>query len=153
MNENEQIKPLFFNNVLLTVDADDSDSTERAFRFAVTYAKDNAVKLGIVSVMEREDINIYDSLSPDRLQEKRDAIRAIVNEYAKRAQEYGVKEVEPIVGEGGDIDDVVLEQIIPNFQPELIVCGADMVEHTRKAARTVGLHLAKRASVSVIVVR
>ncbi|KRM57320.1 hypothetical protein C5L31_000683 [Secundilactobacillus malefermentans] len=153
MSESEQTLPLFFKRVLLTVDADDTDSTKHAFRFAVTYAKDNGISLGIVSVMEMEDINIYDSLSPDRLQKKREAVEEVVKHYADLAKQYGVKSVKSLIGEGGDVDDVVLDQIIPEFHPDLVVCGADMVDARHKSGKTIGLHLAKRVSTSVIVVR
>lgn len=67
--------PLVYRRILLTVDEDDHESTTRAFRFAITLAHDYDASLGIVSVMENEDINIFDSLTPSKLKEKRNNLK------------------------------------------------------------------------------
>lgn len=145
--------PLIYRHILLTVDEDDSESSTKAFRFAVTLAHDYDATLGIVSVMERDDINIFDSMTPAKITEKRDFLKKVVDRYVKLAEECKVRRVEPLVYEGGDVDDVILERVIPDFKPDLIITGADtQLPHT-KLTGTIGPRLAKRAPVSVIVVR
>lgn len=56
------------NKVLLTVDVDDRDSTSKAFSYAIKMAKIFKAELGICSVLENNDINIYDSLTPDKIE-------------------------------------------------------------------------------------
>ena len=145
--------PLVYRRILLTVDEDDHESTTRAFRFAITLAHDYDASLGIVSVMENEDINIFDSLTPSKLKEKRNNLKKIVQGYVDQAEDNGLTKVEPLVYEDGDVDDVILERVIPNFKPDLIVTGADTQFPHSKITGAIGPRLAKRAPVSVIVVR
>ncbi|WP_125574358.1 universal stress protein [Levilactobacillus huananensis] len=149
----ESNNPLFFRRILITIDEDDRPSTSRAFRFALTMARDYQAHLGIASVLENNDISIYESLMPDKLNQKRDHLKAIVQDYANRARAFGVEDVRAIVGEGGDVDDVILQKIVPEFEPDLIVSGADVdfASHGRPGA--IGLRLAKKSDVSVIVIR
>ena len=153
MSETPAFRPLIFRRVLLTVDADDSTSTQRAFRYALTLALDYQIQLGICSVVENHDINIYDSLIPAKLQEKRDAVQAVVDRYVATAREAGAQHVSGYVNEGGDVDDVILDELLPDFDPDLVVCGADTEFSAHRVAGAVSVRLAKKAPVSVIVVR
>ncbi|KRN99750.1 universal stress protein [Companilactobacillus kimchiensis] len=145
--------PLVYRRILLTVDEDDHESSTRAFRFATTLARDYGANLGIVSVMESDDINIFDSLTPAKIDEKRTNLTQVVNHYVKLAEETGLTKVEPLVYEDGDVDDVILERVIPDFNPDLIVTGADTQFPHSKITGAIGPRLAKKAPVSVIVVR
>jgi len=153
MDSSKMNEPLIYRRILLTVDEDDNTSSERAFRYATTLARDYDVPLGIVSVMESEDINIFDSLTPSKIQAKRRHVEQVVNDYVKLAETSGIKDVEPLVYEGGDVDDVILEQVIPDFKPDLLVTGADTEFAHSKIAGAIGPRLARKAPISVIVVR
>ena len=153
MDSSKMNDPLIYRRILLTVDEDDNTSSERAFRYATTLARDYDVPLGIVSVMESEDINIFDSLTPSKIQAKRRHVEQVVQDYVKLAESSGIKDVEPLVYEGGDVDDVILEQVIPDFKPDLLVTGADTEFAHSKIAGAIGPRLARKAPISVIVVR
>jgi len=153
MDSHQMNEPLIYRRILLTVDEDDNTSSERAFRYATTLARDYSVSLGIVSVMESEDINIFDSLTPSKIQAKRRHVEQVVQDYVKLAENSGIKQVEPLVYEGGDVDDVILEQVIPDFKPDLLVTGADTEFAHSKIAGAIGPRLARKAPISVIVVR
>lgn len=153
MDSNKMNDPLIYRRILLTVDEDDNTSSERAFRYATMLARDYRVPLGIVSVMESEDINIFDSLTPSKIQAKRRQVEQVVQGYVDLAEAGGVKTVEPLVYEGGDVDDVILEQVIPDFKPDLLVTGADTEFAHSKIAGAIGPRLARKAPISVIVVR
>ncbi|PWG00121.1 universal stress protein [Levilactobacillus bambusae] len=146
-------QPLVFKRILLTVDVDDQDSTAKAFRFAVTQAKVNQASLGIVSVMESDDLSVFDSLTPAKVDEKRDALHEVVNDYINHAQADGVVDVKGYVAEDGDVDDIIVEDVIPRFNPDLIVCGADSNPERRGHKAAISVQLSKKAPVSVIVVR
>jgi len=103
--------------------------------------------------MESEDINIFDSLTPSKIQAKRRQVEQVVQGYVDLAEAGGVKTVEPLVYEGGDVDDVILEQVIPDFKPDLLVTGADTEFAHSKIAGAIGPRLARKAPISVIVVR
>ncbi|MFD1420703.1 universal stress protein [Lactiplantibacillus songbeiensis] len=153
MESSKMNDPLIYRRVLLTVDEDDNTSSERAFRYATTLAHDYDVTLGIVSVMESEDINIFDSLTPSKIDAKRKHVENVVQSYVQLAEKAGIKKVEPLVYEGGDVDDVILEQVIPDFNPDLLVTGADTEFAHSKIAGAIGPRLARKAPISVIVVR
>ena len=97
MDSNKMNDPLIYRRILLTVDEDDNTSSERAFRYATTLARDYRVPLGIVSVMESEDINIFDSLTPSKLQAKRRQVEQVVLGYVDLAEAGGVKTVDALV--------------------------------------------------------
>ena len=153
MADESSYRPLFFHRILITIDEDDRPSTARAFRFALTMARDYGAELGIASVLENNDISIYESLMPAKLNEKRAHLHSIVKEYAAKAKEFGVQDVRAIVSEGGDVDDVVLQQIVPDFEPDLIVCRADVEFASHGHPGAIGLRLARKSDVSVIVIR
>ncbi|USS84796.1 universal stress protein [Fructilactobacillus myrtifloralis] len=146
-----EVEPLTFKRILLTIDADDPSANEAALRYAVTQAKTFHAELGICSVLEGDDINIYDSLTPKKLDEKRAALNQVIDHYVTMAEDFGVSDVTAIASEGGDIDDEILDTIIPNFKPDLLVCGAD--KDGEHHFYSISVKLAKKAKISVIVVR
>ncbi|WP_395319332.1 universal stress protein [Fructilactobacillus frigidiflavus] len=146
-----KVEPLVFKRILLTIDADDPEANKKALSYAVTQAKEFGAELGICSVLEGDDINIYDSLTPKKLDEKRAALNAVIYKYVDAAKDFGIENVSAIASEGGDIDDQILDDIIPNFNPDLLVCGAD--KDGEHHFYSISVKLAKRAKISVIVVR
>lgn len=150
-NMTKLVEPMVFKRILLTIDADDPEANERALRYAVTQAKEFDAELGICSVLEGSDINIYDSLTPKKLDKKREALNEVINKYVEMAEDFGVKHVTAMTSEGGDIDDEILDTIIPDFNPDLLVCGADKDGEHR--FYSISIKLAKKAKISVIVIR
>ena len=75
----ESDSPLVFRRILITIDEDDRPSTSRAFRFALTLAHDYQAHLGIASVLESNDISIYESLMPAKLNEKREHLLSLIH--------------------------------------------------------------------------
>ena len=146
-----KVEPLIFKRILLTIDADDPQANEKALSYAVTQAKEFGAELGICSVLEGDDINIYDSLTPKKLDEKRAALNAVIFKYVDAAKDFGIENVSAIASEGGDIDDQILDDIIPDFKPDLLVCGVD--KGGGHNFYSISIKLAKRAKISVIVVR
>lgn len=146
-----KVEPLIFKRILLTIDADDPQANEKALSYAVTQTKEFGAELGICSVLEGDDINIYDSLTPKKLDEKRAALNAVIFKYVDAAKDFGIENVSAIASEGGDIDDQILDDIIPDFKPDLLVCGAD--KDGEHHFYSISIKLAKRAKISVIVVR
>ncbi|GEL15990.1 universal stress protein [Pediococcus cellicola] len=153
MQTNELSEPLVFHRVLLTIDADDPNSSLRAFRYAATMAHDYQIQLCIVSVLEDDDVNIFDVMTPGKLDQKEDDVRHVVEDYMTIAEKLGAQHVTGLTVGAGDVDDVILEKVIPKFKPDLIVCGSDTEDASHRVPGAVGLRIAKRAHVSVIVVR
>lgn len=140
-----------YKRLLLAVDDDDDESSRKAFNYACTLARTFELPLGIVSVMETGDMNIFQSLSPDVIKSRRDDIYHDLNTYVSKAKAFGVKEVKPLIGEGKP-ERVILEEIIPDFKPDLVLLGS----HRRRGNLRIG-HVAgeimREAKVSVIIVK
>ncbi|WP_179394576.1 universal stress protein [Lacticaseibacillus absianus] len=145
------VQSMHYDRLLLAVDDDDDESSRRAFNYAATLAKIYNIPLGIVSVLETGDLNIYQSLSPDILSQRRSEIAAHLNTYVEKAQAFGAQDVQPLIGEGKPAR-VILEEIVPTFKPDLIILGSH-TQHGRSRIGHVAGEIVRDAEVSVIVVR
>ncbi|GAX07281.1 MAG TPA: universal stress protein [Lactobacillus sp.] len=146
-----EAEEMSYQRLLLAVDDDDDESSRKAFNYACTLARTFDITLGIVSVMETGDMNIYQSLSPDIIKSRRDDIYHDLNTYVGKARAFGVREVKPLIGEGKP-ERVILEEIIPDFKPDLVLLGS----HRRRGHLRIG-HVAgaimREAEVSTIIVK
>jgi nucleotide-binding universal stress UspA family protein len=147
--EDFEVETMHFKRLLLAVDDDDDESSHRAFNYACTIAKMYNIPLGIVSVLETGDLNIYQSLSPDVLSDRRSQIAAHLNTYVTKAEGFGVQDAEPIIGEGKPAR-VILEEIVPSFKPDLIIIGSHGTKHH---LGSVAAELTRYSKTSVIIVR
>lgn len=149
--EDFTVESMHYNRLLLAVDDDDDESSRKAFNYACTLAKVYGIPLGIVSVMETGDLNIYQSLSPELLSNRRSEIAAHLNTYVDKASTFGATDVQPLIGEGKP-ERVILDEVAPAFKPDLIILGS----HIRRGRLHIG-HVAsaivREADASVIVVR
>ena len=131
---NIEVESMHYQKLLIAIDDDDTTSSKRAFNYACTLAKAYQIPLGIVSILETGDLNIYQSLSPNVVEGRREEIAADLDVYVQKAKEFGV------------------EEVIPSFQPDLVICGSK----TKPSKHLIGTHasyLAKYAPCSVTVVR
>ncbi len=75
----------------------------------------------------------------------------VVQKYVKMAKDFGVEKVVGITSEGEGIVNEILDAIIPDTGPDLLVCGAD--EDGEHHYSSISIKLAKKAKISVIVIR
>ncbi|WP_252902690.1 universal stress protein [Paucilactobacillus hokkaidonensis] len=73
---------------MVAVDEDDSSSSRKAFSYAVTLADSYHVPLGIVTILETRDLSIYDSLQPDVLDQRREAMSKSIDVYVKKSSRF-----------------------------------------------------------------
>lgn len=147
------VKTLQFEKLLLAIDDDDDESSQKAFDYACTLAKTYNIPLGIASVLETGDMNVYQSLSSDFLERRRAEMMHNLNIYAEKAKDYGVKEVESIIGEGNP-GRIIVDDIIPTFDPDLVIVGSHT--HATFSRNYLGMqasYISRNSSVSVIIVR
>jgi nucleotide-binding universal stress UspA family protein len=147
-----EVQTMNFHRLLVAVDEDDSTSSIRAFNYAVTTAKAFHLPLAIVTILETADLNIYDSLSPEFLADRRQEVLAKVNQYAQKAVDFGVTEVTPLIGEGKP-GNVIVKEIIPDWRPDLLIVGSETKEKSRLFIGSQASYMAQNAACSVIVVR
>ncbi|APU72191.1 universal stress protein A [Companilactobacillus crustorum] len=149
--KNYKVEKVDYSKILICVDSDDFVSSKNAFNYACSLARHHDAELGIVSVLETGDLNIFQSLDPEVLKERRSEIKKLLGLYGQKAEEFGVKDVHLMVTEGAP-GTTIVEKVIPSFQPDLVIVG---VEEKNRTRNTIGSQAAKivnnaRCSVSVI---
>ncbi|WP_119318687.1 universal stress protein [Companilactobacillus formosensis] len=146
-----KVERVDYSKIMICVDSDDFISSKNAFNYACTMARHHSSELGIVSVLETGDLNIFQSLDPDVLKDRREQIKKLLAVYGKKAQEYGVKDIHLMVTEGNPATTIV-DEVIPSFKPDLVIVG---VEEKNRGRNTIGSQASKivsnaKCSVSVI---
>ena len=58
---NIEVTSMHYQKLLIALDDDDPTSSKRAFNYACTVAKMYQIPMGIVSILETGDLNIYQS--------------------------------------------------------------------------------------------
>ena len=155
LNGDFEIEPKIFTKILVAVDEDDSQSSINAFNYAVTTAKRSNVPLGIVSILEVGDFNIFDTLSPEVLDERRAQVAEDLANYVNKARSFGVKDVTAYSGEGKP-GVVIINDILPDVNADLLVCGSKTKPLTGRKRVFLGSqasYMSQNAPCSVIVVR
>ncbi|ALB29659.1 universal stress protein [Companilactobacillus heilongjiangensis] len=146
-----KVKKVDYSKILICVDSDDFVSSKNAFNYACSLARHHNAELGIVSVLETGDLNIFQSLDPEVLKERREEIKELLAMYGEKAEDYGVKNIHLMVTEGTP-GTTIVDKVIPSFKPDLVIVG---VEEKNRTRNTIGSQAAKivnnsRCSVSVI---
>lgn len=137
-------------NILVGVD--DSADAQFAFLNAVSHALEDDSLLHIVTVLENNDLNVFEVLGKDVLAEKRAKIEKRLNEYKEQAVQAGVKEVHIVFAEG-EPGETIVKEVIPDVKPDLVVVGAAAKSGLGKYMGSQAGYVAKYAPVSVLVVR
>lgn len=144
------MSPKEFKHILVGVD--DSDDAQLAFRYAINRAKTDGAKLTIVSILEQQNMNVYEAMSKDFIHGQRKDLEEHVLEYQKLAQEFGVQDVNVVVDEG-DPGETIVKDIIPAIKPDLLVIGSVSKQGVRKYFGSQAAYMAKNAPISVLVIR
>lgn len=139
-----------FQRILVAVD--DSDDAQLAFEFAIKKAADIGAELYIVSILEPDDMNVYQVLSKDYIHGQRSELEEHIKSYVKRARAAGVAKVFPLVSEGKP-GKVIVHAVIPEIKPSVLVIGSLAKKGPKKYMGSEAAYMAKYASISVLVVR
>jgi nucleotide-binding universal stress UspA family protein len=145
-----EMSPKEFKHILVGVD--DSDDAQLAFRYAINRAKSDGAKLTIVSILEQDNMNVYEAMSKDFIHGQRSDLEAHVQQYQKLAEQFGIKDVATVVDEG-DPGETIVKDIIPALKPDLLVIGSISKKGVRKYFGSQAAYMAKHAPISVLVVR
>lgn len=148
MANNEKIK----NIKRILVGVDDSEDAQLAFRVAMKRAIELNAALYITSILEKDEMNVYQILNADYLREQIDKLNQHIEGYKKVAIEAGVKKVYTITGQG-DAGETIVKEIIPQVNPDLLIIGALAKEGIGKYFGSQAAYMVKYAPVSVLVVR
>lgn len=148
-----EIKPQQFNKILVGVD--DAADARAAFSYAVDKAKRDGSQLGIVSVLETDDINIYQALSKDYIHGTRQQLEQRLGEYVQAAIDYGVakNKITAIIDEGQKPAERIVNHVLPEFHADLLVIGSIGKVDSKKLFGSQASYMAKNAGISVTIIR
>lgn len=152
---NFELKDHPFNQILVAVDEDDSASSLAAFRYALGIAKENHATLGIVTVLELEDLNVFEALSPEKRNQIRQNLEADLKLYVAKAHKVGIKKVKAFIREGKPAA-LIVNEVIPLFKPDVLICGSKTKPVSSRQKIFIGSqasYLAQNAPCSVMVIR
>ena len=139
-----------FHRILVGVD--DSPDAQLAFRYAINEAKDHNATLIIPSILESDDMNVYQALSKDYVHgERKELVQHIAN-YRDLALRAGVKKVEMAISEG-DPGEEIVKNVIPSTKADLLIVGSLSKKGFRKRFGSQAAYMAKYSPISVMVVR
>lgn len=136
----------------ILVGVDDSEDAQLAFRVAMRRAIELDATLIITSILESNEMNVYQALSRDYVHGERSDLEKHIQEYKKVALEAGVKKVETVISEGNAGEQIV-KTVIPQTQPDLLVIGALSKAGIKKYFGSQAAYIVKNSPVSVLVVR
>ncbi|GEP18777.1 universal stress protein [Pediococcus argentinicus] len=145
MSEHEDFKRIL-------VGVDDSADAQLAFRYAIRQARQNDATLIITSILENEEMNVYQALTKDYIHGERDELVEHINEYRKLALEAGVTKVDMMVDEG-DAGETIVKNVIPASKADLLVIGSISKKGIRKYFGSQASYMAKYSPISVMIVR
>lgn len=145
-----RLDPKRFSKILVGVD--DSPDAQLAFRFAMNRAKQDNAELDIVSILEQDDINIYQALNKDYILDKRDELEKHLQGYRKIAEEFGIRKVETYTAEG-DAGETIVKDVIPHVNPDLLVIGSSSKSGVARYFGSQASYMAKYSPVSILVIR
>ncbi|WP_353989856.1 universal stress protein [Pediococcus argentinicus] len=145
MSEHEDFKRIL-------VGVDDSADAQLAFRYAIRQARQNDATLIIASILENDEMNVYQALTKDYIHGERDELVEHINEYRKLAIEAGVTKVDMMVDEG-DAGETIVKNVIPASRADLLVIGSISKKGIRKYFGSQASYMAKYSPISVMIVR
>lgn len=147
------IKPKKFHKILVGVD--DAPDARAAFSYAVDKAKRDGSELGIVSVYETNEVNVYQALNKDYVHSSREELKKRIDEYVQAAIDYGVKaeKITAIIDEGDRPSERICNHIIPAFQPDLLIVGSIGKPGNRHTVGSQASYMVKHSGTSVFVIR
>ncbi|KRL96752.1 universal stress protein [Liquorilactobacillus satsumensis] len=134
------------------VGVDDSADALLAFDYAIKRAKDEGAELIITSVLESDELSVYQAMDKDYIHGKREDLEEHILDYRQRALAAGVTNVRTIVGEG-DAGETIVKEIIPQVDPDLLIIGSESKKGIRRHFGSQAAYMAKYSPTSVLVVR
>ncbi|KRN90566.1 universal stress protein [Ligilactobacillus ceti] len=129
-----------------------NDDAQVAFDVAIERAKELGATLVITSILDLDELNVYEVLSEDYLKKHQAALEEQVQKYSTLAREQGVKHVEAVVGQGKP-GEVIVKEILPAANIDLIMVGSATKTGLKKHFGSQAAYIAKYAPVSVLVIR
>lgn len=148
---NFDVEPNQFKTILVGVD--ESEQGYFALINAVHQAREDDSKLVIATVLEMGDLSTLEAMSLSLVKEKRGEYEANLERYRDFAQSKGVKDIEVVFEDGAKAGDILVHEIAPKVQADLIVVGAHSHEGFWDSLGSQAAYVSRHARVSTLVAR
>lgn len=139
-----------FDRILVGVD--DSEDAQLAFRYAIREARQSNARLIITSILEDDNVNVFQALSKDFVHGERSALAKHIEDYRQLALRAGVKQVDNVIEEG-DPGETIVKRVIPATKADLLIVGSLSKTGVRKYFGSQAAYMAKYSPISVMIVR
>jgi len=139
-----------FKRILVGVD--DSADALLAFEYAIQQAVQTDAELVIVSILENDDMNVYQALNKDFVHGERDELQQHLLKYQKQAEAAGAKKVRTLIAEG-EPGETIVKDVIPHLQPDLLIIGSIAKKGLARHFGSQAAYMAKYSPISVLVIR
>jgi len=136
----------------ILVGVDDSPDALMAFDYAIAEAKKENLELVIVSILESDEMNVYQALNKDFVHGEYTDLEKHVLNYRNQALQRGVQNVRVVIAEG-EPGETIIDQVIPKVQPDLLIVGSKSQKGVAKYFGSQAAYMAKYAPIPVLVVR
>ena len=148
---NLNIEPIQFKRVLVGVD--ESEQGYVALANAIHQASEDEAHLIIASVLEMGDLSTIDALHLDVIKERRAQIEANLARYKAYAESQGAENVITVFADGAKAGEVLLQDVAPKVQADLIIVGAHSREGFWESLGSQAAYIARHAKISSMVAR
>lgn len=139
-----------FQRILVGVD--DSADALLAFKYALHQAKRDDAALYIVSVLEKDQMNVYQALDDDFVHGERQTLETHLQDYRQQAEAAGITQIHTLVAEGNP-GETIIQDVIPHVQPDLLIIGSEAKQGVRRHFGSQAAYMAKYSPISVLVIR
>ncbi|WP_461215689.1 universal stress protein [Lacticaseibacillus sp. GG6-2] len=139
-----------FKKILVGVD--NSADALAAFHYAIHRAKADDAALIITTILESDDYNVYQALDKDYVHGEAAELENHIHEYQQLAKQAGIRDVRAVIAEG-DPGETIVKTLIPKYQPDLLIIGAEAKKGLAKHFGSQASYMAKHAPISVLVIR
>ena len=150
-NLNLNIEPIQFKRVLVGVD--ESEQGYVALANAIHQASEDEAQLIIASVLEMGDLSTIDYLHLAVIHERRAQIEANLARYKAYAESQGAENVITVFADGAKAGEVLLQDVAPKVQADLIIVGAHSREGFWESLGSQAAYIARHAKISSMVAR
>lgn len=136
----------------ILVGVDDSENAQKAFKYAVNRAYQEGAKLIICTILEIDEMNVYEVMDEHHMTRQRKAVLRQLEDYQNYAVAHGVKEIELMSAEG-DPAEQIIKVILPNTQADLLVIGSRAHHGIQGYFGTSASYMAKHSPISVMIIK
>lgn len=145
------IEPKHFKTVLVGVD--ESEQGYVALANAIHQANEDNAKLVIASILELGDLSTFDAMSIPVIRDKEAKLQINLDRYKEYAISKGVSKVETIVGNGSKAGSVLVQDLIPETNADLIIIGAHSKDGFLDYLGSQAVYVARNAKISSMIAR